>query len=80
MKAQRRREKRNFPRLLAFTLKAMPLSLESTVVHQMNSLLGTPEYQPRPRIILPSADLDTAVYMTRPFPDSSCIRVLHSHL
>ena len=27
----------------------------------MNSLRGTPEYQPRPRIILPSANIDTAV-------------------
>ena len=32
----------------------------------MNSLRGTPEYQPRPRIILPSTNLDTAVYMTLP--------------
>ena len=47
----------------------------------MNSLRGrTPEYQPRPRIIIPSANFDTAVYKTLPFPDSSCIRVLHSHL
>lgn len=34
------------------------------------SEMNSPEYQPRPRIILLSANLDTAVYMTLHFPDS----------
>ena len=66
-------------------LSVLPLMrtviLSSKRAELMNSLRGrTPEYQPRPRIIIPSANFDTAVYMTLPFPDSSCIRVLHSHL